>query len=99
MSLKEDFEAYASRMLSHPLAGQVSVEHNEHSEGEPEFVRTEAHRKCSCVRCKILRVKKVRMPALYPRTKCSECGELFIALLVDKNHPLCKNCQESTSEE
>lgn len=90
-------EEWENGMLSLPIAGQVSGEHEEHQRSDVGFVpypppTFELTGKCRCDRCKIIRIKR-RRAIRFPRTKCSNCGNLFVALFVDEFNPLCKECQ------
>ena len=71
---------WEERMLSLPIAGKVSSEHDVHTKEDPEFqpLASNPHI-CRCDRCKIIRIKK-RRAFRFPRTKCKNCGELFTSL-------------------
>lgn len=82
-------EDWENRMLSLPEASAISGEHDEHQPGVAEFVphRDPMSDKCSCARCKIIRIKR-RRAFRFPRRKCPNCGELFFSLF-----DLCANCR------
>lgn len=95
-------EDYDKRMLALPIARKVSGEDEEHTPNDPDYspipnsATVRGHDACGCDRCRVIRIKQ-RKASLFPQTKCVNCGDLFVALLVDAYEPRCKTCQERTS--
>lgn len=86
MNMKE----WEDKILSSPLAGKVSGEHDEHiekDEGYQENVRPNGTKYCKCERCVIIRIKR-RRALRFPKHKCTVCGELHFSLF-----GVCEKCR------